>query len=187
VSVDLDTEAPRSLCRLWVGEARMVARRISGTEEKQVITEHPVDPDRLAGTVSANGFEGWSDAVKADFSDNSLNANVGSKLLSIDKRVKVWSIHLEPGERLGAHRHTLDYFWTALRAGQSLQHADDGSTRVVSYKSGETRHFDFGPGEYLLHDLENIGETPLSFVTVEFLANSSQSDPISASTTGDFR
>jgi hypothetical protein len=153
-------------------------------EATQSITEHPVEPDRLAGVVSAIRFEGWSDVVKADFADHSHNTNVGSKLLSMDERVRVWSIHLEPGERLGAHRHTLDYFWTAINSGHSLQHVDDGSTRVVSYEAGETRHFDFAPGEYLLHDLENIGQMPLSFVTVEFRDRSRQSDPSKAIPTG---
>jgi len=150
-----------------------------------LITEHPVDPGRLAGIVGATGFEGWSDAVKADFADNSRNANIGSKLLSMAGKVRVWSIELEPGERLGAHRHTLDYFWTALSAGRSLQHVDDGSTRLVTYTKGETRHFDFGSGEYLLHDLENVGDTPLAFVTVEFLrTDSCHSDPTRAITGG---
>ena len=44
---------------------------------------------------------------------------------------------------------------------------DDGSTRVVRYHAGETRHLDFGPGEYLLHELENVGDTQLLFITVE--------------------
>lgn len=151
---------------------------------RHVITERSIDTGRLAGVISATRFEGWSDAVKADFSDHSHNTTVGSHLLSVDQRVKVWSIHLEPGERLGAHRHTLDYFWTALRPGDSLQHVDDGSTRVVSYEAGETRHFNLGPGEYLLHDLENIGETPLWFVTVEFHNNPCQSDPANGISTG---
>ncbi len=104
----------------------------------------------------------------------------------MNTRVRVWSIDLEPGERLGAHRHTLDYFWTALGAGRSLQHIGDGSTRLVTYAKGETRHFDFGPGEYLLHDLENIGDTPLAFVTVEFLrANARQHDVTRPVPTGE--
>ena len=151
-----------------------------------MITEHPVDPDRLTGVVSATGFEGWPDAVRADFVANSRKARVGSKLLSTDDRVRIWSIELEPGERLGAHRHTLDYFWTALRAGHSLQHVADGSTRLVTYAAGETRHFHFALGEYLFHDLENIGDTPLAFLTVEFLrAAPPQSGPAHLVTNGD--
>ena len=151
-----------------------------------MITEHPVDTDRLTGVVSAPAFEGWPDAVRADFVANSRKARVGSKLLSTDDRVRIWSIELEPGERLGAHRHTLDYFWTALRSGHSLQHVADGSTRLVTYAAGETRHLDFAPGEYLLHDLENIGDTPLAFLTVEFLsAVPPQSDPAHLVAKGD--
>jgi beta-alanine degradation protein BauB len=61
----------------------------------------------------------------------------------------------------------MDYFFTVLTDGESVQHNDDGSTRHVRYRAGDTRHFGFASGEYLLHDLENIGADPLSFITVE--------------------
>ena len=63
----------------------------------------------------------------------------------------------------------LDYFWTAVTAGTSRQHTFDGTTREVGYAAGVTRYFHFGPGEYLLHDIENVGETELIFTTVEHL------------------
>ncbi len=148
-------------------------------------TEHATDRSRLAGVVHATGFDGWPAAIRAEFVDNSRNTTVGSRLLSTDGRVRVWNIHLEPGERLGAHRHDLDYFWTALTAGHSLQHVDDGSTRLVTYDAGDTCHFHFGPGEHLVHDLENVGAGPLSFVTVEFLpAASGPIDPTLPAATG---
>ncbi len=126
-----------------------------------------VDPSRLAGELAGTNFDGWTEALRADFVEHANNRVVGSVLLSETDRVRVWSIRLAPGERLGAHRHTLDYFFTALTDGESVQHNDDGSTRYVRYRTGGTRHFDFAPGEYLLHDLENVGAEPLGFVTVE--------------------
>jgi hypothetical protein len=39
----------------------------------------------------------------------------------------------------------------------------------VDYEQGQTKRLTFGAGEYLLHDLENIGTTPLIFTTVELL------------------
>ena len=126
-----------------------------------------VDPTRLAGELTATDFDGWTEALRTDFAENANNDAVGSVLLSETERVRVWSINLAPGERLGAHRHTLDYFFTALTDGESVQHNDDGSTRHACYRTGDTRHFDFGPGEYLLHDLENVGAEPLGFLTVE--------------------
>jgi quercetin dioxygenase-like cupin family protein len=126
-----------------------------------------VDSTRLGGELTATDFDGWTEALRTDFAENANNDAVGSVLLSETERVRVWSINLAPGERLGAHRHTLDYFFTALTDGESVQHSDDGSTRHVCYQAGDTRHFDFAPGEYLLHDLENVGAEPLGFVTVE--------------------
>lgn len=132
----------------------------------------------LAGTLVATDFEGWSDEVKADFDRNEFDGYVGSRLLSENERVRVWEIRLEPGERWHAHRHVLDYFWTAILAGTSRQHTFDGTTRDVSYSAGETRHFHFGPGEYLLHDIENVGDSPLIFATVEHLDSDNAALPI---------
>jgi beta-alanine degradation protein BauB len=39
----------------------------------------------------------------------------------------------------------------------------------VSYDPGDSKYLTFDHGEYLLHDLNNIGETELVFVTVEHL------------------
>ncbi|MFI9275813.1 hypothetical protein ACIGXM_34715 [Kitasatospora sp. NPDC052896] len=122
----------------------------------------------LAGTLIADGFQGWTPALREEFERNADNGQVGRQLLSETARVRVWSIRLAPGERVAAHRHVLDYFWTAHTSGRSLQHTCDGTTRIVDYTPGETRHYTFGPGHYLLHDLENIGTTDLEFTTVEF-------------------
>ncbi|WP_255794702.1 hypothetical protein [Mycobacteroides abscessus] len=123
----------------------------------------------LAGRVIGTDFDGWSVELRAEFTDYAYDGHVGSRLLSQNDRVRVWEIRLAPGERWHAHRHVLDYFWTAVTAGNSRQHTFDGTTREVSYEAGETRHYDFGSGEFLLHDIENIGDTELVFTTVEHL------------------
>ncbi|CAN5527703.1 hypothetical protein BH10ACT9_BH10ACT9_60280 [soil metagenome] len=123
----------------------------------------------LAGVLVAENFEGWSDELKAEFDSYAYDGNVGSRLLSENERVRVWEIRLEVGERFHVHRHVLDYFWTAVNAGRSRQHTSDGTTRDVAYGAGETRHFSFAAGEFLLHDIENVGTEPLVFTTVEHL------------------
>lgn len=123
----------------------------------------------LAGTLVGTDFDGWSDALRAEFDAHAHDGHVGSRLLSENARVRVWEIRLAPGARFHAHRHVLDYFWTAVVAGRSRQHTADGTTREVSYAAGETRHFAFGAGEFLLHDIENAGDTELVFTTVEHL------------------
>ncbi len=56
------------------------------------------------------------------------NGCVGSTLLSEDDRVRVWIIRLAPAERIGFHRHVLDYFWTSASGGKGRQHLMDGTT-----------------------------------------------------------
>lgn len=134
------------------------------TSTRDFLTDAP-----LAGTVVGTEFQGWTEELKAEFDSHSHDGRVGSRLLSENERVRVWEIRLAPGQRWHVHRHVLDYFWTAVNAGRSRQHTSDGTTREVSYGAGETRHFAFSAGEYLLHDIENVGNSELVFTTVEHL------------------
>jgi hypothetical protein len=98
-----------------------------------------------------------------------MNGCVGQLLLSESDRVRVWSLSLAPGERIGFHRHVLDYFWTALSDGRSRSHYGDGRTVEAEYRAGDTRHMRFAKGESMIHDLQNIGDAVLAYTTVEFL------------------
>jgi hypothetical protein len=133
----------------------------------------------LAGKIIATDFEGWSDAITQEFELFAQDGNVGSRLLSENDRVRVWEIRLGPGDRWHVHRHVLDYFWTAITAGTSRQRTSDGTTRQVEYEAGETRHFHFGPGEFLLHDIENVGDKELIFSTIEHLDSDNVPLPVS--------
>ncbi len=120
-------------------------------------------------TVARTDQSAWPKAIAREFQNRQFNGCVGTKLLSEDDRVRVWEIRLRPGERIGFHRHVLDYFWTAVTAGRARSHQQNGSTAENEYEPGETRHEIYGPGEFKVHDLENIGGTELIFTTVEFL------------------
>ena len=122
----------------------------------------------------------WPAEIKAEFERESRNHNgcVGSTLLSENERVRVWIIRLKPGERIGFHRHVLDYFWTSVNGGRGRQHLMDGSTVEHSYRPGETRHEKYGPGEFKVHDLENLGDQEMIFNTIEFLDSANKPLPI---------
>ena len=92
---------------------------------------------------------------------------VGQRLLSETDAVRVWRIELAPGERVAFHTHVLNYFWTALSPGRSRSTMGDGRVVETAYETGTTKHFTYGPGEKMVHDLENIGNTTLAFTTVE--------------------
>lgn len=109
----------------------------------------------------------WPEALKAELQRNKLNGHVGSRLVSETDRVRVWLIALKPGERLPLHRHVLDYFWVATSPGKARSHSLDGQTNEWTYAIGDTKHMSFPAGQSMIHDLENIGDTLLTFTTVE--------------------
>ncbi len=111
----------------------------------------------------------WSEELLAELEKAAENGRVGSDLVSESDRVRVWLLELKPGERLPFHTHVLDYFWCATSKGKARSRYSDGHVAEVDYEPGDTRHFRFNPGESMTHDLENIGDTVLSFTTVEFL------------------
>lgn len=124
----------------------------------------------------------WPTEIAAEFERERNNPNpcVGSVLLSENERTRVWMIRLAPGERIGFHRHVLDYFWTAVSGGRGRQHVHDGTTVEYTYAPGETRHESYGAGEFKVHDLENLGAREMIFMTVEFKDSANQPMPLPA-------
>jgi hypothetical protein len=122
----------------------------------------------------------WPAEIAAEFEREAKNPDgrVGTVLLSESERARVWMIRLQPGERIGFHRHVLDYFWTAVTPCRGRQHLMDGSTVEYSYSAGETRHENYAAGEFKVHDLENIGDAEMIFNTIEFLDSANTPLPI---------
>lgn len=122
-------------------------------------------------TTDRAEMSAWPPAIAAEFERERANNNpcVGNRLLSESDRVRVWMIRLAPGERFGFHRHVLDYFWTCVTGGRGLQHVKGGKTVEYTYQPGETRHEAYAAGEDKVHDLTNIGDKEMIFMTVEFL------------------
>jgi hypothetical protein len=95
------------------------------------------------------------------------NRAVGTDLWFENDRVRVWDLHLEPGQRAPFHCHAEDYFWTVVSPGRGRQRFADGTYQEREYSLGETRFLHNSLDSVLIHDLENVGQTVLRFVTVE--------------------
>ena len=120
----------------------------------------------------------WPAELRREFAERAGSGQVGSRLVSQTDRVRVWHLSLQPGQRIGFHTHVLDYFWTALTAGAARSHYHDGRTVEVRYAAGDTQHHRYGPGAFMIHDLENIGPSELVFATVEFLDSANPPLPL---------
>jgi len=62
--------------------------------------------------------------------------------------------------------------------GRGRQHVHDGTTVEYTYVPGETRHESYGTGQFKVHDLENIGDDELVFMTIEFLQSANKPMPL---------
>jgi hypothetical protein len=124
-------------------------------------------------------FAEWPPELRDELRTNSANPAVGTRLLLEDEVARHWEIRLAPGERIGFHRHVLDYVWTCVSGGAAVSHNGDGETRDVTYDVGETRRLSFGEGESMVHDLANAGDADLIFTTIEYLASANAPLPLS--------
>jgi hypothetical protein len=97
------------------------------------------------------------------------NLAVGTTLWFENERLKVWEVLLRPGERGPFHSHTRNYFWTVVEGSRGLQRLADGTFLIRDYIVGDTKYMEHTPDDPLIHDLENVGDTVLRFVTVELL------------------
>ena len=129
----------------------------------------PLDSEKFTGPH-------WPKEYVAELGAARTNGNVGTRIVSESDRVRVWIVEMKPGERLPFHTHVLDYFWTATSNGKARSRYGDGQVAEAEYEVGDTKHFSFTKGESMTHDLENIGDTVLTFTTVEFL--DSANDPL---------
>ena len=94
------------------------------------------------------------------------NRQLGTSVWFENDHVQVWEVRLDPGERGAFHIHDQTYFWTVVESGRGKQRFMDGTFIVRDYSLGETRYLEQSPENSLIHDLENVGETTLRFVTV---------------------
>lgn len=115
-------------------------------------------------------YKSWPAEKRAEILRNWRNRKVGTRIVSETDSLRIWHLVLKPGERVPFHRHDEPYFWTVMGPGKSRSYYHDGTVADAILEAGDTMHYSLQDGEFFVHDLENIGETPLEFVTVEFKA-----------------
>jgi hypothetical protein len=117
------------------------------------------------------------DAYAAELAAAPHNHELGTRLTFENDHVRIFEIDLAPGERGAFHIHDRTYFWTVTHPGRGLQRFPDGRCVTRNYPKGETKYLVHTASDALIHDLENVGTSPLGFVTVEFKDAPSGSDP----------
>ena len=99
-------------------------------------------------------------------SEKTISAEVGTKLLFENARVRVWDLQLAPGQSTGLHRHEHDYLYVVIGDGR-VQGADAEGERgeANDREDGDVRFNDI-EGE-AVHEAFNVGEGPWRNIIVE--------------------
>lgn len=125
--------------------------------------------DHIETATDPGAFAHWPEGLYENMKANEFSGMVGSVLVSETDKVRVWHLRLPAGKRCNFHRHVNPYFWSCHTQGKARGFFSSGEIRDVKHYPGETKHYFYGDGEYMLHAVENIGDTELYFTTVEFL------------------
>lgn len=123
-------------------------------------------------------FAHWPSGLYEEMRKGYENGCVGSTLVSETDRLRVWHLIILAGERTGFHCHVNRYFWSAVTKGKARGYFCSGAIKDVEHYVGETKHYNYNKGESMVHAVENIGDTDLSFVTVEFLDGPNRPFPL---------
>lgn len=125
--------------------------------------------DHIETSQNLDDFKNWPAELIEEMKQSRNNGCVGSILVSETPQVRVWHLRLPAGYRCPFHRHVNPYFWSSHNDGRARNYFSSGEIKEVNHFAGETRHFYYGGDEYMLHSVENIGDTELLFTTVEFI------------------
>lgn len=128
--------------------------------------------------MAENPRAAWPKQLQDAYEAGKWNGAVGSVLVSETPELRVWHLNIPSGAWFGFHRHVLSHFWTSMTDGRSRNWFEDGSSAERVLYKGLTQHRELRANEYLVHAVHNIGDTDLSFTTVEFLGGPNAPLPI---------
>jgi len=86
-------------------------------------------------------------------------AEVGSKLVFENERIRVWEFTLQPGETIDAHKHEHDYFFYPIEGGTLEVTRASGVTRAtleagqVYYRKGGDTHAAKNVDDHRYHEV----------------------------------
>lgn len=113
-------------------------------------------------------FEKWESNVFHELIKDEISNAVGQAIIFENEQLRVWCTHLQPEGRIPFHRHTTSYTWVCLTNGKAISRYQNGKVCEITYQRGDLSYYDHDAKNDLVHDLENVGETVLEFVTTEY-------------------
>lgn len=115
----------------------------------------------------SGNFNTWEPHRIKELKSISSSTPLGNNLLFEDENIKLWSISLDPGERLPFRIQKNNYNWICINGGLAISRFEDGKICLVKFEVGDVDYWEFTE-DILVCDLENIGGTKLTMNIIEY-------------------
>lgn len=114
-------------------------------------------------------FKAWEEMRKKELECGQFPTDLGHQVLYEDGKIKLWSILLQPKEKLGFRRISCDFRAMSQVDGFAVSHRSTGEIFLIQCKKGEMYRYKKRELGEQIWDLENIGAEPLELVVIEYL------------------
>ena len=116
---------------------------------------------------SIGNFDYWNPQKLKELQEGEIRRELGHELILENDYVLIWEIVLVPKERLPFRMHKLAYAWNCSSGGMVISRCDSGKISLIHLEDGDIYYID--PKEdCLIRDLENVGDTIIHVMVVEF-------------------
>lgn len=112
-------------------------------------------------------FDPWEQEKIDELLHQNITSSLSNRLVFENESVKLWDLHLAPGERIPFRKHNTNYGWVCTTGGLALTRYGNGKIDMVKLNPGDTEYFEYR-GKNYVNDLENIGEHPIIINILEY-------------------
>ncbi|SDQ72198.1 hypothetical protein [Flagellimonas zhangzhouensis] len=112
-------------------------------------------------------FDPWEQEKIDELMHQEISESLSDNLVFENEFVKLWDIHLLPGQRIPFRKQNRNYGWVCTTGGLVLTRYGNGKIDMVKLNPGDTQYFEY-KGKNYVNDLENIGEDTIVINILEY-------------------
>ena len=112
-------------------------------------------------------FDPWEQEKIDELLHQEITDALSEKLVFENESVKLWDLHLAPGDRIPFRKHNTNYVLACTTGGLALTRYGNGKIDMVKLNPGDSEYFE-NRGKDYVNDFENIGEHPIIINILEY-------------------
>ena len=112
-------------------------------------------------------FDPWEQEKIDELLHQEITDALSEKLVFENESVKLWDLHLAPGDRIPFRKHNTNYVLACTTGGLALTRYGNGKIDMVKLNPGDSEYFE-NRGKNYVNDFENIGEHPIIINILEY-------------------